>query len=152
MSDYSTYFEELYEAAIKNLAPIEQDPLPGENEKTEIPVPDEIKPGELVNLTQEIIDTHFYDFEKLHDFVGIFQGDGQSYIVPGGHINTWSFKDVNAMTWLIPKWSAMDEPQGNFSGFSKEIPGEWTYIICYSGNEKTENGIKHNIKIFRKRL
>lgn len=137
--DLSSHFEERLDAALKNNKQ-------NTGDQNETPL----------ELTQEIIDKQFYDFEKMGDLIGKFEGPGPVFQmtlkekrVP---IDTWRFKMPDGKTWLLPQWQSLDEPQGNFKGFKNETAGEWSYIIQYISKEQLANGIRHNIKVFRRKF
>lgn len=106
---------------------------------------------DTIELTEEEKNRVFFDFTKFPEFIGAFEGPGQTYTWKNAEIKTWSFKDSNGLPWLIPQWNTMNEAQGNFKGFAEEKPGEYIYCIKYKGKTQ-ENGFnRHNVAIFRKK-
>lgn len=127
MADLTSYFEEDFNAGG---APSEEKDL-----------------SKPIELSQEDKDRLFFDFDKIPDLIAAFIGPGQTYTWQGHTIKTWQFKDMNGLTWLIPQWAVLEQPQGNFKGFTEEIPGEYKYYIKYNGKKEG----KHDVAIFRRR-
>lgn len=145
--DLTCYTEEWYFAMTKDY-PDERllvNPVPPVDLENDTPGP--------IELTDELNAKLFFNIDETPVLEAKFNGSGPVYkITRNGEIhilNTWSFTDLSGATWLLPKWLALDEPQGKFQGFKNEIPGEFIYYIEYHGTTN-ENGRKHNITVFRK--
>lgn len=132
MVDLSPYLEEEFNAG----------GAPSEEKKPDLNI--------AIPLTPEDKDRLFYDFQKMPDLMATFMGQGQTYSWSGHTIKTWSFKDANGLSWLVPQWEALDIPQDPFKGFKGEDPGEgFVYLMKYHGKDEASG--KHNITVFRKR-
>lgn len=93
----------------------------------------------------------FWNFETDPVFIGHFKGPGINVNINGINVITWKFTDRNSKEWLIPQWSALNVPQGNFRGFNLEEPGKFIYQLNYKAFEYLPNGgTRHVVEIFRK--
>lgn len=148
--DISAYFDEEYNSRTKDPAgktePFEISITTGKKE----PVP-AVLFSEPRELTDEIVEAYFHNFEKEKIFIATFLGKGPNYTVGQNAVTTWAFADKDGLHWYIPQWVTMDVPQGLFKGFSKEDPQDnFWYCIEYIELVETSRGKKHHIKIHRK--
>lgn len=125
--------------------------------KKELP----LKSGEAEELTEDIKNLVFFDFEASKEFEGTFQGEGKEYVYKDVLIKTWAFLDVNELPWLIPQWEDMNRPGtlsqdkeallNYFKGFQHETPKEYLYKIIYNDPGDTNSQSKHKLTILRKK-
>lgn len=103
-------------------------------------------------LSEEDKQRLFFDFEKIPQLQARFKGAGQTYNYKGNEVKTWHFIDINGLTWLLPQWAVLSEPQPPFKGFQDEPADEFLYYIIYNGKKEFEGGYnKFDFSIYRKK-
>ena len=141
--DFSAYIEDQYPDYVASAA-AEKKP---DNKSAEV------SETNIQDLTQQVKEEFFVDWDVEPSLTGYFHGAGPTYRFVEGDkeylVTTWALKDKSERTRLIPQWACFSQQQGDFAGFqNEEANGPYQYSLSFLGKEKG----KYEFAIFKKRI